>query len=45
VALPVAREKLALESRNVHADRTLGLTSAALQTEVENVVHVVVTEP
>ena len=41
VPLPVAGEELALEARDVDADRALGLAGAALEAEVEHLVHAV----
>src|SRR5262249_46313921 len=45
VALPVVREELALEPRDVHADGALGLAGAALETQIEDVVDAVIAEP
>ena len=42
VTFPVAGEELALESRHVDADRTLALAGAALEAEIEHLVHALV---
>ena len=44
VPRPVVGEELALEPRHVHADRALGLAGAALEAEVEHLVHALVAE-
>ena len=41
---PVVGEELALETRDVDADRTLGLAGAALEAEVEHLAHALVAE-
>jgi hypothetical protein len=45
VTAVVIGEKLALESRDVDADRTFGLARAALETEIEDLAHAFVAEP
>ncbi len=42
--LPVAREELALEAPDVHADRALRFTRAAFEAEVQHVVDVAIAE-
>ena len=44
VPRPVVGEKLALEARDVDADGTLGLARAALEAEIEHLVHALVAE-
>ncbi len=45
MARPVVGEELALEAGDVHADGTLRLARAALETEVEHLVHALVAQP
>src|SRR3954462_8119350 len=45
VPLPVAGEKLALEPRDIYAHGALRLARAAFETEVENVMNVVIGQP
>src|SRR4029453_18520222 len=42
VPRPVVGEKLALESRHINANRAFRLTGAALETEVEHLVHALI---
>jgi hypothetical protein len=44
VTLPVVGEELALEARDVDADRTFGLARAAFETQIERVVHTAIAE-
>ena len=44
VPAPIIREKLTLEPRDVHANRTLGLARPALEAQVEHVVYLGIAE-